>query len=215
VLTWLNEQPAGTVVPPEWYGALASYQDGLLASASRMAQPALNVAAMLTTILDPWSSGVQETNPAIWTTLAENLKAVDPARRVEVATFLLTLGSRLPAPTGYRLVEATFEEVHEYARRDGVPYLPWNALQKSLPNLGFGNWDKCERLRRGLAHWYVNYDWPSDSLLRAVRSPHTFRRLVKYGLKDRETSAYFKNLRNRVQSQQVIATPAQAAALAD
>ena len=215
VLTWLAEQPAGATVPPEWYRALVPYQNVLLAAAGRMAQPALNVAALLTTILDPWSVGVRETNPSIWTTLAGHMNEVDPVRRIEVATFLLTLGSRYPAPTGHQLVEATFEEVHEFARRDRVPYLPWIALQKALPNLGFGNWDKCERLRRGLAHWYAANDWPGDSLLRAMRSPQPFRKIAKYGLKDRETSAYFKRLRNQIRAQQVAATPEQAAALTD
>jgi hypothetical protein len=45
--------------------------------------------------------------------------------------------------------------LHSAAASERMPYDTWVRLERILPSLGWFNWDKCERLRRGLFRCFL------------------------------------------------------------
>jgi hypothetical protein len=55
--------------------------------------------------------------------------------------------------------------------------LGWKAI--SL-HLSWGrNWDKCERLRRGLAESFIRHDWPAEQFLACAADDELLRVILK------------------------------------
>jgi hypothetical protein len=71
----------------------------------------------------------------------------------------------LSPPTPLDLVGASFERVHEAARTEHLSDRAWFVVEPFVPELSwFSNWDKCERLRRGLVSAFVRYRWSASEL---------------------------------------------------
>ncbi|MDH4185711.1 MAG: hypothetical protein OEV08_01820 [Nitrospira sp.] len=79
--------------------------------------------------------------------------------------FLLTLGLNNAPPAPLKLISRSFCKVHEAARIDMLSDSAWMMLEPTLPELTwYSNWDKCERLRRGLIRAFVRYGWPPHEI---------------------------------------------------
>ena len=74
--------------------------------------------------------------------------------RLPTAFFLMTLGLRSESSEGLPLLARGFVLVHTSLATDNYPWESWQLLSPLLPNLGwFRDWDKCEKLRRGVREW--------------------------------------------------------------
>ncbi len=73
-----------------------------------------------------------------------------------------------------------FDTVHDAAATSRLNYAAWELwFDQILPSLSWArNWDKCERLRRGLIGSVVLHDWPVNLLARCTHKADTFERLL-------------------------------------
>jgi hypothetical protein len=73
-----------------------------------------------------------------------------------------------------------FEPLHAALAVDKLAYPSWLKLRDVLPVLGREHdWDKCERLRRGIVTAFIVHDWPLDLFPRLATSTEVFRLLVE------------------------------------
>lgn len=83
------------------------------------------------------------------------------------------------ADGGEKLVVATFTIVHHALAESRVSYKAWRPLDRILPSLSWRDWDKCERLRRGLIEAIDSNQWPASLLFKAAKDEDTFRLMLK------------------------------------
>jgi hypothetical protein len=77
-------------------------------------------------------------------------------------------------------VSEVFEQIHETARRDQLGDSAWIIIEPLVPELSWlSNWDKCERLRRGLASAFVRHNWPASELKRTIKDLDLLRQILK------------------------------------
>ena len=98
-----------------------------------------------------------------------------------VCAFLLALGLNNSAPSPMELLSESFQRVHEAARIEHLSDDAWFVVEPFVPELSWlSNWDKCERLRRGLIAACVKYRWSITELKgRAINNDELFRQLGK------------------------------------
>ncbi len=96
----------------------------------------------------------------------------------DVAAMLLARGLKT-ADGGEKLVVATFTLVHHALAASRVSYQAWRPLDRMLPSLSWRDWDKCERLRRGLIDAIESNQWPASLLFNVANDEGTFRLILK------------------------------------
>lgn len=97
-----------------------------------------------------------------------------------VCTFLLALGLNNSPPSPMDLLSESFERVHEAARMEHLSDEAWFVVEPFVPELSWlSNWDKCERLKRGLISAFVKYRWPASELRMRIKDKGLLRELVK------------------------------------
>jgi hypothetical protein len=93
---------------------------------------------------------------------------------------LLALGLNNSPPSPVDLVSESFERVHEAARTDRLSDSAWVIVEPFVPELSWlSNWDKCERLRRGLISAFVKNGWSGSDLTVGIKDSELLRQLVK------------------------------------
>lgn len=95
--------------------------------------------------------------------------------------FVLALGFR--SQKGSRLVADSFQYVHRAVARRRLTRRSWRWVNRSLPMSRRGwkdifDWDRCEKLRRGLIHCWAEREWPLTDLLEATEDPDTLRKVL-------------------------------------
>lgn len=117
-------------------------------------------------------------------TTVDNWKAVlqEPQlshAKTHLTSFILALALQNISQRGFELAEQTFQEVHSAAAEQRIGYENWSLVRPFVPELSwYINWDKCERLRRGLCVAYLKYLWPPASLLNCVCNERDLRNLL-------------------------------------
>ncbi len=97
-----------------------------------------------------------------------------------VCTFLLALGLNNSPPSPMELISESFERVHEAARMEHLSDEAWFVVEPFVPELSWlSNWDKCERLRRGLVSGFVKYGWSISELKGRIQRGELLRQLAK------------------------------------
>lgn len=112
-------------------------------------------------IIAPYSNRVRHLDSSIWLSTFRNLAMHgNPGEANYFAALLLALGFQNAPPDALSLVEECFERVHQVAWDDALPDDAWVILDPFVPHLMWlHDWDKCERLRRGLIEAFVKYRW--------------------------------------------------------
>lgn len=137
------------------------------------------------------------TNLSPWVELSESLQSKsDLDIRTRLAAFLLAMGFSNKSQEAYKLVVRSFQIVYHAAETDVLPYDSWRILESLVPNLGmWRNWDKCERLLRGMAERYLSRGWPVSSFTQVTNREDLLRRLLKRFLKTGNGSKFVELLK--------------------
>lgn len=132
-------------------------------------------------IVAPYSSKVAKRDCTVWLRTFRDLQvSKKDAERTYIAAFLAALAFNNAAPSALDLLSESFERVHEAARTELLSDSAWIIVEPFVPELSWlSNWDKCERLRRGLISAFVRYGWPASELRRRIRGNELLRQLVK------------------------------------
>lgn len=136
-------------------------------------------------IVAPYSYQLKELDTAVWLrTFRELVNSGDSRETNFFAAFLLALGLQNAPPDALYLIEICFEHIHRIASVGGIYDDAWMILEPIIPHLLWRNdWDKCERLRRGLITSFVKYQWPTWRLTDSVKSEDLLSRVVDSAMK--------------------------------
>jgi hypothetical protein len=169
LLNWIDAH--GTGLSDEWRSALASETAAIFRWIESHPAPELATLMFLVRVLDPLTADVQKRDSTIWLhALRTAEKQTGDAQITRLYAFALSLGFAGAPPTPIELVCNSFSHIHELAAIDQLDYDSWLLLEPYVPDLYWNqNWDKCERLQRGLVQAFVKHDWSSTELLHCVK----------------------------------------------
>jgi hypothetical protein len=183
VLRWFDDMQGGSPwdISPGWRLALASQPGLLLKWLESASDPREATVALVADLLSPNSRDVISHGGAMW--LRPRRQAPGPLQetiRNRFHAFLLTLGFRNPGAGSELLVARSFAVTHRALAGNNLGHDAWIWREGYLPSLSWGrNWDKCERLRRGLAESFIRHDWPADQFLACVADDELLRLILK------------------------------------
>jgi hypothetical protein len=184
VMIWFDESgiPSPWDLRDGWRRALAPQTRALLAWLAGRQTVREATGALIADLSNPHSGDVRERGADLW------LKALDGPDttttpvivRTRLHAFLLALGFDAPAGHPDELVARTFATVHSALAGGRLGDESWAWLDDQLPTLAiWRNWDRCERLRRGLAERFVAHEWPVRQFFRCAPNRDALRDILK------------------------------------
>jgi hypothetical protein len=131
-------------------------------------------------VVAPYSSRVLQHDSLVWLNAFRSLRnSHKEADKNYVGAFLLALAFRNARPAPLDLVAESFEPIHEAARIESLSDDAWIILEPLVPELSWlSNWDKCERLRRGLISAFLRNSWPASELERRIKDHDLVQQLL-------------------------------------
>jgi hypothetical protein len=162
-------------------GALASHlpsvMDWVEAKPTRSFETLIAVAH----VVAPYSSKMSQRDSSVWLRTFHFLQnSPKEAEKSYICTFLLALAFGNAPPSPLDLLSESFERVHETARKELLSDNAWIIMEPLVPELSWlSNWDKCERLRRGLISAFLRHRWPASELKRRIKDYELLRQLLK------------------------------------
>ncbi len=187
VLSWFDESTwtSPSQLPAGWRRALASYPGAMLDWLESSEQPREASAALVADLLEPHVGAVRQYGPSPWLKNYRNEDcAIDEDARLRLHAFSLALGFENLGPGSDELVARSFSVVHNAFACDRLSYSLWSWFENQVPPLSWlRNWDRCERLRRGLVNKFYKYRWPVSQFLRCADSDELLRRLLESSYK--------------------------------
>jgi hypothetical protein len=183
VLSWFDESEwqSPLDLPEGWRRAIASHTAAILEWLGGRQQVREATGALIADLLNPHATEVQRHGTDPWLKVLETPSAGTPtAARNRLCAFLLALGFDTPRGRPDELVARTFAPVHTALAGNAIGYESWIWLDDHLPSLAlWRNWDRCERLRRGLAERFVSKEWPIRQFFRCASDKDLLQALLK------------------------------------
>lgn len=166
--------------------------DWVEASSSRSFESLLAVAH----VVAPCSCEISNRDSSVWLRTFRSLQDHEAEReKPYIGTFLLSLAFCNAPPSPLELVSEAFEQVHETAERDRLSDSAWITVEPFVPELSWlSNWDKCERLRRGLVSAFVRHNWPASELKARIKNRELVRQILKSARRVDGGEYYFRTL---------------------
>lgn len=175
VLDWFNGSQIQNpnLLSRNWREVLAAHADVTLSWLCHGASPLrLSTLGLISTYISPNCRTLEEVPPSVWlSALDEHTRDCSTDLLDRTSAFVLTVGMRGTAPAGAELVVKTFSQVHESVMRGRLDEDAWLWISDHVPDLGFfRNWDRAERLRRGVVARFRSNRWPSTLFGRLISS---------------------------------------------
>lgn len=132
-------------------------------------------------VVAPYSYKVKEFGTDVWLRTYEELRQQSKYNEVNyLASFLLALGLQNASPIPIKVIGLCFQHIHQLAWDDKMPDANWIILEPIVPHLlWIHDWDKCERLRRGLVEAFVKFHWPREQLATCIKNDDLLSRVLK------------------------------------
>ena len=131
-------------------------------------------------IVAPYTYQFKQSDSTVWLCTYKNLvRQHERAEANYFAALLLALGLQDSPPDSLGLVEECFERIHQIAWDESISDDIWIILEPIVPHLWWHHeWDKCERLRRGLIEAFIKYHWPILKLADCVKNEQFLSRVI-------------------------------------
>jgi hypothetical protein len=183
-------------LPDEWWNALTEGDAWALTWLQAHDRPALPVLLGLMSAIDPKVALRSAIELRKWRHYGElEFTEFRPRVVVEAMALLLTLALQRRDTEAPAAAADAFPWVHNALCDSRLSSRAWMALSELLPAARAGQeWDRAERLRRGLLERFMGADWPLMYLISAARSPVVFRQVWE----SIESERRFQPLRERV-----------------
>jgi len=218
VLEWVDSVASISpqALKPTWRRALASRPRTLLNWLRGVEAPHEATVAFVASLLDPNSQEVRSFGAHVWLRFAATAPhKLDHGDLIRTMAFSLALAFNNPGLGAEKLAAQVFETVHEAAENNELDDSSWLMLKNHVPSLSWwGDWDKCERLRRALVDKFIRYDWSIDGFLEAVNREKTFRQIVASCKTTESGKAFLRSVVKLIAENKVHVTDAQRAVLA-
>lgn len=193
VLEWIDAHD-GTMTET-YRTALSRHLDDVMAWVHNGEQKSAGGLVAAARVVAPSTDRIREGESTIWLGALQQLRNARMFEDAEyMMAFVLALGLCDAQPAPLDLVAESFESLHMVAERNHMRDSVWSILQPFVPELGWRkNWDKCERMRRGLVAAFVRYSWPTWELRRLIRDEELIRQILKSARKT-DAEYYFRDL---------------------
>jgi hypothetical protein len=132
-------------------------------------------------IVAPFSYQIKNFGTDIWLREYEEQRKQANYGEVNYLTaLLLALGLQNVAPIPIKVVGLCFEPIHHLVWNGKMPDSNWIILDPIVPHLDRRHdWDKCERLRRGLIEAFVRFRWPPEHLHECIKNDDLLVRVLR------------------------------------
>lgn len=101
----------------------------------------------------------------------EPLDILPKPLQTHVAFLLVALGLRANTIKGIRLISRGYFQVYSVLAASRATSEEWSLLSSELPRIGrWGDWDRCERLRRSVRKWLLQHASFGNPLLEAAET---------------------------------------------
>lgn len=177
LIEWSSEETLGY----NWKSAMKRHPAQLLNWLKDSKDANILTVDLIANLLNPNSIEVIQYGSEIWRKYLNKIHiSLSEEAQIKVMAFMLTFAFNNPKPDASSLVAEAFQTVHDAVARNQLKYNNWIYLNQILPELPFYiNWDKCERLRRTLADKFIEYDWPIEHFLQAVKDNETLHKIAR------------------------------------
>lgn len=136
--------------------------------------------ALVARLLDPHANDVAAAGLEQWLDAVMASASLTDRDRLHLHAFSLALALGKLHPQSSALTVLTFETVHCAAAERQLGYEAWSWFDGCLPTLSsYRNWDKCERLRRGLVDRFEQHQWPVRMFVSCAKTHDTFTALLR------------------------------------
>ena len=132
-------------------------------------------------VVAAYASKVSQRDSTVWLRTFQRLQSTaKESELMYVSAFLLALGLNNSPPSAIKLILESLERAHDAARTERLSDSSWIIVEPFVPELSWlSNWDKCERLRRGVISAFVRYGWSGSELKAGIKDAELLRQLVK------------------------------------
>jgi hypothetical protein len=132
-------------------------------------------------IVAPFSYQIRDFGTDVWLREYEELrKQANYSEANYLAALLLALGLQNTPPIPIKVIGLCFQHIHQLALDDKMPDSNWIILDPIVPHLLWRHdWDKCERLRRGLIEAFVKFRWPFEHLHECIKNDDLLVRVLR------------------------------------
>jgi hypothetical protein len=146
-------------------------------------------------VVAPYSYQIKDFGTEVWLKAYEELRQREDYREVNyLAALILALGLQNAPPIPIKVIGLCFEHIHQLAWTDKMPDANWVILDPIVPHLlWIHDWDKCERLRRGLIEAFVKFHWPRELLRDCIKNNQLFERVLQSAKRVDGGYSYFHN----------------------
>jgi hypothetical protein len=182
VLDWFDASDLASPgqLPARWRRVLSSDGGSAVDWLASQAGPREASAAVVADLCHPHSREVHRRGPPPWLKPFPDRGRVDGAAGLRLRAFQLALGFDNTGPGSDELVASSFAAVHQALAEDRLGYEGWSWLEDQLPTLSWlRNWDRCERLRRGLAERFVQHGWPVAQYVRCAADDEMLKGMLE------------------------------------
>ncbi len=132
-------------------------------------------------VIAPYAHQLSDHDSTVWLQTFRILQDMNQEEEATyVCTFLLALAFCNAPPSSLDLLSESFERVHEAVRIGRLSDREWIIVEPLVPHLSWlRDWDKCERLRRGLILAFFSNQWPAAELNRRIEDRDLIRQILK------------------------------------
>ena len=140
--------------------------------------PALIAAAH---VVAPYCNQISKNDSSVWRRAFEDVRESGQQEDATyLQTFLLGLALQNAPPAPLDLISECFEAIHRKVSCQQLRYDTWLILEPLVPQLSWRkNWDKCERIRRGLLLAFMQNSWPAWELKERIRDREILHLILK------------------------------------
>ncbi len=206
-LDWFDEldPPSLAKFPLNWKEILKSEPEILVNWMISMPAKKTTSQALIIDLLNPFAEEVISIETSVWLPIAQNVKiSMIDNQKIETMAFLLTVGFIKSDNKAADLISYAFEIVYEAVKNDSLKYRSWYNLSTILPNLQWWQeWDRCERLRRGLVSAYIKNNWPSNSFFETLQNNETLWKVLEFCDGSKATRGFIKELIREVTTKKI------------
>jgi len=128
-------------------------------------------------ILAPYSYQISDVGTRIWEKLEEKLGGYE---KIYLSAFLLALGLCNSPDDPMEQIRKHFDTIYQLAWDEKLDSSIWEILEPIVPEIPWpNNWDRCERMVRGLIISFVKYGWPPQKIYHCVSQTRIWDRFPK------------------------------------
>lgn len=182
ILNFLNSKPTDKNLNYEWNVILGCFPNAVLNwLSSRKHHVNILLLSMISSFFDPHSNILYEYDPEIWLPSNDTSFTTSNKNLSSYMAYVLAIGMTNKSTNACKLVDYSFQFVHDSLKNDSLDYNSWSLFKDKLPHLSFWrDWDKCERLRRGIVKIFYSNQWPATCFFHTIKDDETFYDIVQY-----------------------------------